>query len=78
MDDKIKSGFKSLFTAGANFVNGVDQTVSETTKFERRAICNGCPKLLITRQCGECLCFVDLKTTLKQEHCPDNKWGIEE
>jgi hypothetical protein len=79
MEDKIKSGFKSLFTIGANIVNGVDQTVSEQTKFERRAICESCPKLIkITRQCSECLCFVDLKTTIKQEKCPLDKWKIEE
>ena len=75
MSDVLKNGFKSLFTAGANLVNGVDQSVSEQTKFERRALCNSCPKLLVTRQCGECLCFVDLKTTLKQEECPLDKWG---
>lgn len=74
MDDVLKSGFKSLFTAAKNVVNGVDQTVTEDIKYERKEICNGCPKLLKTRQCGECLCFVDLKTTLKQEKCPLNKW----
>lgn len=74
MDNKVKEGFKSLFNIAKNAVNGVDQTVEDNTKWERLAICANCPKLLVTKQCAECLCFVDLKTTFKQEKCPLDKW----
>lgn len=74
MEEKIKSGFKSLFNVAKNIATGTEQIVDEATKFERKSICNECPRLLVTRQCGECLCFVDLKTTLKQEKCPLDKW----
>lgn len=72
--DKISNGFKSLFLAAKNASQGIDQYVAEDTKNQRKAICEGCPKLSVIRQCGECLCFVDLKTTLKQEKCPLNLW----
>lgn len=74
MDDVLKNGFKSLFNVAKNFATGTEQIVEDKVKFERKAICEGCPKLLATRQCGECLCFIDLKTTLKQEKCPLSKW----
>lgn len=37
--------------------------------------CNVCPKLFKpTRTCKVCLCFVDLKTKMISQSCPDNKW----
>lgn len=74
MDNKIKNGFKSLFNVAKNIVTNTEQIVTEEVKNERRAICETCPMLLKTRQCAECLCFIDLKTTLKQEKCPLEKW----
>lgn len=74
MDNKLKNGLNSLFSVAKNMATGTAQLVSEDIKNERKAICNDCPKLMITRQCGECLCFVDLKTTLKQEKCPLDRW----
>ncbi len=78
MSDVLKNGFKSLITVAKNAANGVDQSVNEETRKQRIELCNDCPKLMITRQCAECLCFVDLKTKLKQEKCPLDKWLSEE
>lgn len=46
----------------------------------RLKICLGCEDLIkLTKQCKHCLCFVRLKTYLKNEHCAkprraDRKW----
>ena len=76
--EKIKSGMKSLFTIANNIANGVDQIVPEEIKVDRLSKCNSCPHLLKTRQCGDCFCFVDLKTKYKQEECPLGKWSSHE
>lgn len=48
---------------------------AESTKQTKRIeVCNSCEHLLVTRQCGRCLCFVDLKTKVDSESCPINKW----
>lgn len=73
--DKLSNGFQSLFTAAKNIATGVDQYVDDSTYSTRLETCMSCPKLLtLTNQCGECLCFVKLKTKLKQESCPLLKW----
>ena len=75
MDNKLASGFNSLFTAAKNAVQGVDQSVPEEVKQQRLDTCLNCPKLIeLTKQCGECLCFVNYKTSLRQEKCPLEKW----
>lgn len=75
MDNKLSNGFNSLFTAAKNIANGVDQYVTDEVKDERLKLCEGCPSLVkSTKQCGECWCFVQLKTKLKQEKCPLDKW----
>lgn len=78
MEDVFKNGVKSIFEAAKNIATGVDQYVSTNTEIERKEICKACPKLMVTRQCGECLCFIDFKTKLKQEKCPLGKWDKEE
>lgn len=75
MDNLFKNGISSLFEAAKNLATGVDQSVPVEVHAVRIETCNGCPKLMVTRQCGECLCFVDLKTKLRQEKCPLDKWG---
>jgi hypothetical protein len=38
-------------------------------------ICNTCPKLIkTTRMCSKCFCFVDLKTKMIEQSCPEEKW----
>ena len=72
---KIKGGMKSLFTIAKNAAIGVDQSVPEAVKEERRAICSACPKLKTTGQCGECFCFIKAKSLIRQEKCPLDKWS---
>ena len=72
---KFLSGFKSLYTAASNAVTGVDQSVPEVIKAERLAKCQTCPKLIKSlMQCGSCYCFVNAKTSLRQEKCPEGNW----
>jgi len=76
MDNKIKSGVKSLFTIAKNAATGVDQTVSPEIAQNRLNICLGCDRLNQTLQnCKECGCFVRAKTKFKQEKCPLGKWS---
>jgi hypothetical protein len=42
---------------------------------ERYSICKACPKLLPTKQCDECKCFMKVKVTLAEAECPLHKWG---
>lgn len=77
--NKLKSGLKSLLTAASNAVQGVDQSVPEEVKMTRMAICEGCENFIqTTKQCsplnGGCGCFLTLKTSLRQEECPKQKW----
>lgn len=75
---KISSGMKSLFEIAKNKFDGVDQHVTEEIREVRMKICEECPKLIkITGNCGECGCFVKIKTKYKQEECPLNKWNKE-
>lgn len=71
---KLANGMSSLFEIAKNKAQGVEQHVTKETQQERLGICEGCPKLTKTRQCSECLCFVDFKTKYKQEQCPLSKW----
>lgn len=49
---------------------------NEEDQSEKRLdICRSCDRLLrLTGQCKECGCFVFLKTKIKSQHCPINKW----
>lgn len=48
-----------------------DRSVTE----KRRSICKACPHYFgITGQCNICGCFIRLKSTLKNQSCPINKW----
>ena len=42
----------------------------------RLSFCNTCEFLVPdSRQCVKCTCFVDVKTLLSTESCPERKWG---
>lgn len=41
----------------------------------RIAVCERCPNFIFdSRQCDLCDCFVDVKTMLRAESCPLDKW----
>lgn len=49
----------------------VDEPIAKT----RLEICLGCDKLIrATKQCSECLCFMQQKTKLASAECPLHKW----
>ena len=42
---------------------------------ERYEICKACPEFFKpTRQCRECMCFMNLKTKVHEATCPLGKW----
>lgn len=48
----------------------------EDVRVARLAACESCPSLRASDcRCSACSCFVDLKTTLAAEACPEGKWG---
>ncbi len=47
-------------------------TVDETIR--RYSICESCPKLMASKQCKKCGCFMPLKTKLLHATCPMDKW----
>ena len=53
------------------------QKVSGEIKRHRLDLCESCDEFLPTRQCGKCLCFMDLKTQLPHAECPVGKWAAE-
>ena len=61
-------------TSPLDFVNPTTEYAHEQLSHTRYAICNDCPKLMVTKQCSECLCFMPAKTKLKNAVCPLGKW----
>lgn len=76
--DKLKINTQNTISATqAALAAGLDavERADEETAKKRIEICVECPHLIkITRQCKECGCFVDLKTKLKTQRCPIEKW----
>jgi len=49
--------------------------VPEQVAKDRMNICLECEHLFkTTKQCKKCLCFMEVKTTIKQSSCPIGKW----
>lgn len=45
------------------------------TPVQKYDICKGCDKFFKpTRQCKECMCFMNLKTKIEGATCPLGKW----
>lgn len=52
-----------------------DEKVSDSVREVRLNRCMNCPRLIKpTNNCGECGCFVSLKTQYRAESCPLGKW----
>tara|TARA_A100000164_G_C21810735_1_gene725375 strand:+ start:110 stop:316 length:207 start_codon:yes stop_codon:yes gene_type:complete len=48
---------------------------SEELKKERMDMCRACDQFKpSTQQCNKCGCFMQLKTKMKDAHCPIDKW----
>lgn len=71
----LKGGLKSGTRILKNKLKGIDDKVPEQVKANRLAICNACPHLnKFLKQCNICKCFINYKTGLKEEFCPDKRW----
>lgn len=57
-----------------DFLNPDTEYVDEETSKTRLTICEGCPNLKFTKQCGKCGCFMPAKVKLKNAHCPEALW----
>ena len=58
-----------------DLINPKVKKVSEEIYNKRYEICLSCDKLITsTKQCKECLCFMNLKTKLPHAFCPIGKW----
>jgi hypothetical protein len=78
--DDAKTAAKSLEASLGKLIdtvaagNGI--LVSDQVRMKRMALCQACPEYKKPLgQCGKCLCFCSVKTTLKTEQCPLDKWG---
>ena len=51
------------------------ELVSELKYKERMNICKMCDKFInLTKQCGDCFCFLPIKARVKIATCPQGKW----
>lgn len=72
---KLKLAADSVKKLSTDIVNGEDLLVSDEVFNKRNSICQQCPKhIKKTNQCGECGCFLALKTKGTSFKCPLGKW----
>ncbi len=57
-----------------DFLNPETEYASDEESKRRYSVCEECPKLLVSKQCKECGCFMVAKTKLKHATCPLHKW----
>ena len=51
------------------------ELVSKSKYNERMNICKMCNKFkTLTKQCGDCFCFLPIKAKVKIATCPQGKW----
>lgn len=78
---------KNVFNKATNIAKGITNVVIKDPAIEHLAktrleVCAGCKFLTelvkvgnkSVFQCNLCKCLVELKTRVKEENCPDNKW----
>lgn len=71
-----KESNKEMISRPWDFINPKIKKVSNKIAKERYDICLSCDKLiLLTKQCKECKCFMNLKTQLPHASCPIKKWS---
>ena len=58
--------------------SNLDQRIAEDTQFlskeQRLDICKSCDQLLLGTMCNQCKCIVQIKTLLRFQKCPLDKW----
>ena len=52
----------------------VVKLATKEERAERVEICKNCEKLSSLQMCSICHCFMPLKTYMKSQKCPLNKW----
>jgi hypothetical protein len=66
----VKAAFNALWWK----LRGYDLIATELEQESRWGHCLPCGNR-VGRQCALCTCFLDAKTMLTSESCPDKKWG---
>lgn len=56
-------------------LSGTADKLSKEDQFCRLEVCNTCDHLRkLSRQCGLCGCFIDLKVKYRNSECDADKW----
>lgn len=90
VEQQVQAGLRAFIDQGLVGPDGMDDThdaqvtpldlltgdyVDPGTRQDRLEACKQCPRLFQpTRTCRECLCFMSLKTWLKDATCPLSRW----
>jgi hypothetical protein len=73
----VKTALKAVRKVVVAAATGSKVFVGPEIAAKRVDTCHRCPHFKPkTRQCGLCLCFVDAKSKLATESCPDHRWTI--
>lgn len=78
MLDKLKQRLVQIREKGEQLAqeNFIKNKVSPQVQKQRYDICLSCPNLMMdSNRCKLCGCFMGVKTWMKYEKCPINKWG---
>ncbi len=68
------SASSAMLEEGRAILSGVP-SITEDESDRRRAICAACPFYRIEdRHCSQCGCFIEWKTRMRTQHCPDSLW----
>lgn len=70
---KPKLFVQSLWEALKFLARGRSPLVSNKRRQARLRVCYFCP-YFIGKQCAVCSCLVSLKTALRSEKCPKQRW----
>lgn len=59
------------------FLKSRGRVLGREIRNERLAVCFECPSYMPTsKRCFICGCFVEVKSWLPQENCPEGKWRV--
>ena len=73
----VKTAIKAVKRVIVAAATGSKVFVGPEIAAKRLEACHRCPHFKPkTRQCGLCLCFVDAKSKLSTESCPDHRWTL--